>query len=103
MKKNPFKRLLGAASAGLATAMAMASPAAAATNVAQHAKEVKAVTSEAKARHRHEVRSLGGHPLVTTSVPGLTPKQYGILYGHGNRSNKTNHLRLSHDAKLKRS
>lgn len=102
MKKNPFKRLFGAASVGLAAAMAMASPSAAATSGAQQAKEVKAVASEAKARHRHEVRSVGGHPLVSTSVPGLTPKQYGIIFGHGNRKGKTNFLRLAHNAKLKR-
>lgn len=33
---------------------------------------------------------------------GMTPKQYGQQFGHGNKSGRSNRLRLSHNAKLKR-
>lgn len=50
---------------------------------------------------------IGGIPLVTEyygSIPGLTPKEYGMLYGNGkSKKYKTNKRHRSFRAKLKRS
>lgn len=103
MRKSTFKKVLGGAGIGLAAALMSANP------------QVKAMDSQAKVMHetkavtekqRNRVKVLnhiGGIPLETY-VPdyGMSPKQYGILYGHGNRKGKTNFLRLAHNAKLKR-
>lgn len=47
--------------------------------------------------------TIGGLPL-TTILPdyGMSPREYGMRYGRGNRKGKSNRLRYSHNAKMKR-
>lgn len=81
MRKSTFKKVLGGAGIGLAAAF---------------------MSTNLRSRVR-VVNHIGGVPLETyVHDYGMSPKQYGILYGRGNRKGKTNFLRLAHNAKLKR-
>ena len=104
MKKQAFKRIFGAASIGFASLALAANPQAAiATQGTHHAKEVKATAGGQRKVQNKVVREVGGLPLVTIGGDyGLSPKVYGIRFGHGNKKGKTNFLRLAHNAKLKR-
>ena len=39
---------------------------------------------------------------ISFSMPGLSPKEYGLSIYHGNKRKRSNRLRFSHNAKLKR-
>lgn len=66
-------------------------------------KEVKATVPK---RHEKKVvveNTIGDIPLITYMPNyGMSPKEYGMRYGHGNGKGKSNRLRLAHNAKLKR-
>ena len=65
--------------------------------------EIKSTPAKVYGRSTMKIHSVGGMDLVTF-LPnyGISPKEYGIKYGHGNRKGKSNRLRLSHNAKLRR-
>jgi len=39
---------------------------------------------------------------ISFSMPGMSPKEYGLSIYHGNKRKRSNRLRFSHNAKLKR-
>lgn len=86
---------------GLATALApQVAPAQNNTVIERQA------VNDMKPTKKHSITNhIGGLPLVTEyygNPPGLTPKQYGILYGNGkSRKQKINKKHRSHLAKLK--
>lgn len=104
MKKQSFKRIFGAASIGFASlALAFNPQTAIANGHAQNIKEVKATANGQRKVQNKVVREVGGLPIVTVGgAYGMSPKEYGIRFGHGNKKGKTNFLRLAHNAKLKR-
>lgn len=75
------------------------------TNAAITAKanqEIRATTAYKTMRERLPfVSPMPKGPGYGYGEPGLTPKQYGILFGNGG-SKRSNRLRYSHNAKLKR-
>lgn len=102
MKKTSLKKVVSAAGIGLAAAIMAANPQAKAP--AAHANvihEAKAVTPSQRRVSSKIVNEIGGLPIVTY-IPayGMSPKEYGILYGHGNGKGKTNFLKLSHCRKV---
>lgn len=104
MRKTGFRKVFGAAGLGIAAALMATNPQAKA--MAGDAKvilETKAVTEHMRKRVK-VVHEIGGLTLETlVSDYGMSPKQYGILFGHGgSRKAKTNFRRLAHNAKLKR-
>jgi len=68
--------------------------------------EIKATEPKKYGRRKSVIAQAGGLDVVEEhygGIFGLTPKQYGMQYGHGgSRIGKSNRLRLSHNAKLKR-
>ncbi|MBB2148817.1 hypothetical protein [Pedobacter gandavensis] len=100
MKRNRLSML----GAGFALALAGF------TGSAQAAQSLTAtVQNEIKAKPAKHTQTytihntVGGIPL-TTFLPdyGMSPKEYGMRFGHGNRKGKSNRLRYSHNAKMKR-
>lgn len=87
---------------GALTGTAQAAQATLATS--QNAHEIKAVRETKREPKKIEINNTGGldFPPIYFPEPGLSPKQYGIRFGHGNKVRKGNKLRLSHNAKLKR-
>lgn len=63
--------------------------------------EIKATPAKGVEREARKVHSVGGLDLMQVGNYGMSPKEYGIRYGNGG-SKKSNRLRLSHNAKLKR-
>jgi hypothetical protein len=39
---------------------------------------------------------------ISFGMPGMSPKEYGLSIYHGNKRKRSNRLRFSHNAKLKR-
>lgn len=68
--------------------------------VTQQQKATRAETKVTTQIARHNVNG-SGLDLITRGAFGMTPKEYGIRYGHGNRKGKTNRLRLAHNKKVK--
>jgi hypothetical protein len=64
--------------------------------------EVKATAVNYKERAERKVHSAGGLDLMQRGEYGMSPMEYGMRYGHGNGKGRTNKLRCSHNAKLKR-
>jgi hypothetical protein len=65
--------------------------------------ETKAVGANHTRKARTIEETIGGIPRVTYYPDyGMSPKEYGMKYGHGNKKGKSNRLRFSHNAKLKR-
>nr|WP_276898476.1 hypothetical protein [Pedobacter kyonggii] len=65
-------------------------------------KEIKSGAIETRQqRNRRVVSQSGGLELIEHGVPGYSPKDYGILFGNGG-SKRSNRLRFTHNAKLKR-
>lgn len=64
--------------------------------------DFKATGAKHTTRAERKVHSVGGLDLIQTGEYGMSPKEYGIRYGHGNKASRGNRLRLSHNAKLKR-
>ncbi len=97
--------MMGAAFALAAAALAGSTPsatfAAARTETVQQ--QQKATAQRAVERYRFARQNLGGLDLVQVGVFGMTPKEYGLRFGSGKgRKGRTNLLRCSHNAKLKR-
>jgi len=72
------------------------------TNTTQE--ETKSTPAKHSSRRQTIENTIGGIPLIS-HIPnyGMSPKEYGIRHGNGSsRKNKSNRLRYSHDAKLKR-
>lgn len=67
--------------------------------------ELKATKENRKSKEAININQDGGldfNPFLFTDT-GLSPKEYGLRYGTGkSRKNKSNRLRLSHNAKLNR-
>lgn len=65
--------------------------------------EMKATAAKHSQSSNKIYKMIGGLP-VTTILPdyGMSPKEYGMRYGRGNRNGKSNRLRYSHNAKMKR-
>jgi hypothetical protein len=71
------------------------------THVSQE--EMKAIGAKHTKKYKITEETIGGIPLVSYLPDyGMSPKEYGMKYGHGNRKGKSNRLRFSHNAKLKR-
>jgi hypothetical protein len=65
--------------------------------------EMKAVGAKHTRQSKTIEESIGGIPRVTFMPDyGMSPKEYGMKYGHGNKKGRSNRLRFSHNAKLKR-
>lgn len=81
----------------------IASAASAPTPYVNHSQEMKATAPTLKNKKSRIVNEVGGIPLVGHYPDyGMSPKEYGIRFGHGNKQSRSNRLRLSHNAKLKR-
>ena len=105
MKKQSFKNVSKAAIVGLATAFGIGQPSSTmANNMPALQQEIKAVKEARRQTQKQAAEEIGGIPLKYEGIIyGLSPKEYGIKFGHGNkRKGKTNFLRLAHNAKLKR-
>lgn len=65
--------------------------------------EMKATAAKHSQSENKIYNTIGGIPL-TTILPdyGMSPKEYGMRYARGNRKGKSNRLRYSHNAKMKR-
>lgn len=65
--------------------------------------EMKATRETRKSKEAINVNAYGGldFPPVFNDF-GVPPHIYGAAYGHGNKASRSNRLRLSHNAKLKR-
>lgn len=100
------KKVLGAIATGIAAAAMVANPQPAQVKQANEITvnhQQKAARTEQKATKsitRHNVNG-SGLDLITRVAFGMTPKEYGIRFGHGNKRGKTNRLRLSHNKKVK--
>lgn len=68
----------------------------------QAGKDVKGTAAATTARQARSVHSAGGLDLMQRGEYGLSPKEYGLRFGHGNGRKKTNLLRCSHRAKVGR-
>ena len=66
--------------------------------------EMKATAPTKSTRHKSVIAQAGNLDIIYEGgVFGLTPMQYGTKYGNGkSKKGKTNFLRLSHNAKIKR-
>jgi len=102
MKKQSFKNVSRAAVIGLAAAVGIVPSSSLANNIPALHQEIKAIKESRQHAQKQAADVIGGTRVIAGGTPGLTPKQYGILYGHGNTKGKTNFLRLAHNAKLKR-
>lgn len=104
MKRNRLSML----GAGFAMALAGLMGTAQATQpVLTHHEARSSDYKDTGAKHTQKAgykeQTIGGIPLATLLPDyGMSPKEYGMRYGHGNGSGRGNRLRLSHDAKLKR-
>ncbi|WP_025142737.1 hypothetical protein [Pedobacter jeongneungensis] len=88
--------------AALSALMFGGAGASAATNSVGTYKEMKSGAIETRQqRHQRVVFQGGGLDLIEHGAPGLSPKAYGMLVGNGG-SKRSNRLRYSHNAKLKR-
>lgn len=69
-----------------------------------NATEIKATTKrKMNVKHKVVKEDIGGLDLMGYGDYGLSPKEYGLRFGTGkSRENKSNRLRYSHNAKLKR-
>lgn len=65
-------------------------------------KDFNGITKQTKSNHR-VTKTVGGIDMVTVGGGGvsMSPKQYGMIVGNGG-SKRSNRLRYSHNAKLKR-
>lgn len=64
--------------------------------------ELKGTPATGKEAQERKVHSVGGLDLIQRGEYGMSPMQYGMMYGHGNKKGHTNLNRCSHNAKLKR-
>jgi hypothetical protein len=66
-----------------------------------------AVLTEQKCKEHYAIKidpytgGLDFHPVLL-GMPGMCPKEYGLSIYHGNKRKRSNRLRFSHNAKLKR-
>lgn len=65
-------------------------------------RDMKATPPEQKRSRANTINSIGGLSNPYFRDLGRSPKEYGQTYGCKSHSGKTNRLRLSHNAKLKR-
>lgn len=65
-------------------------------------KDLKATEAKQQRNAYRKVHSAGGLDLLQKGEFGMSPKEYGLRFGHGNGKGKSNRLRLTHNAKLKR-
>lgn len=98
--KKLFKTLL--IGAGVATAIA---PQVAKSNHTQAVVE-RQIINEIRPTHKYSITNhIGGLPLVTEfygNPIGLTPKEYGILFGNGkSRKHRSNRILMSKRTKFK--
>ena len=70
---------------------------------AQNTVEYKATTKDRKSeKEKISVNDItGGLNFLHGNPYGMSPKEYGMRYGHGG-TKRSNRLRYSHNAKLKR-
>lgn len=70
----------------------------------QRVSELKSTAPSILAQRKMIIQSSGGLDVVATLRSfGMTPKEYGMLYGNGkSRKGKTNMLRVSKRARMKR-
>lgn len=68
------------------------------------ANEIQATQATKTKREKLPFTNMGSIPNLGFGGPfGLTPKEYGIAFGNGaSRKGRSNKLRYSHNAKLKR-
>jgi hypothetical protein len=63
----------------------------------------KATQPIKEGRKYYAQHSVGGLDIVGNGVGyGVSPMEYGLKFGHGNKSGHMNMLRVKHNAKLKR-
>jgi len=67
--------------------------------------KAKAVIPTEKRRQRVNkkiMEPIEDHNPISFNMPGMSPKEYGLSIYHGNKRKRSNRLRFSHNAKLKR-
>lgn len=65
-------------------------------------KDMKATPASHATRQARSVHSAGGLDLMQHGEYGMSPKEYGMRFGHGNSKRHTNKLACSHKAKVGR-
>lgn len=102
MRRN-FLRNIAISLAGILGAGTAAMPIAQSNTVevVKTQRDFKSNNARVNTKHR-VVKEVGGLDLMgSRGAFGMTPKEYGQIYGNGG-SKKSNRLRYSHNAKLKR-
>ena len=104
MRRNKLSMLGAGFAMALAGLMGSAQAASTATEtLASQVRDFKATGAKHTNRRQTIEETIGGIPRVTYAPDyGMSPKEYGMRYGHGNSARRGNRLRLSHNAKLKR-
>lgn len=99
-----MRRLGTAIAFALAGMMGTAQAAQSTLITSQNVNEIKATRETKHEAKKIEINNYGGldFPPIYFPEPGMSPKEYGMRYGHGNAKGKSNRLRLSHNAKLRR-
>lgn len=66
------------------------------------ATEIKSTPAQQTKKKVSHVKIVGGLDLVHESYHsyGMSPMEYGMKYGHGNKKKHTNTLRISHNHKV---
>jgi hypothetical protein len=72
------------------------------TSQGQAGKDLKATPAAHATRQARTVHTAGGLDLLQRGEYGMSPMEYGMRYGHGNKGRHTNKLACSHRAKVSR-
>jgi hypothetical protein len=105
MKKRNRLGIIGMSLMALATVAIPASLAKVNTPVeqSQSTQNQKATQPIKEGRKYNTIHSIGGMSMVANGTNyGMSPKDYGERFGHGNKSGHLNMLRVKHNSKLKR-
>jgi hypothetical protein len=102
MKKRSRISMLGAGFAIALAALTGGAQALPKTAAPTTQNETKATAPITKEREAHKVHSAGGLDIMQLGQYGMSPKEYGLKYGHGNGKSRSNRLRFTHNSKLKR-
>ena len=65
-------------------------------------KDMKATPANSTRAQYRTVHTSGGLDLMQRGEYGMSPMEYGMRYGHGNKGRHTNLNKCSHNSKLKR-
>ena len=103
-KRTSLKTVIAAASIAASIGSAQAAQPMVTSAPSTKIEEIKSTSvSKPKKAVTSTVKTVGGLDIVheNYAVFGLTPKEYGIRFGHGNKGRRSNMLRVSKRAKAK--